>query len=138
MNKFASELQGLTALFESSFPKKCAVCGREYLTAEQFLQETQDLPHTKSGLKEVIEDNGSAIVEVFRNCVCGSTLMNEFNNRRDTSERGRLRREKFDRALHILVNKGLSKQVARTELIKLLHNRESLVINKLLAKDKNG
>lgn len=134
MKKITSELLGLTALLESSFPKKCAVCGREYLTAEQFLQETHDLPYAGSCLKESIEEDGTAIVEVFRNCICGSTLMDEFNNRRDTSERGRMRREKFERVLQQLVGKGLDEQVARTELIKLMHGHESTILNKILKK----
>lgn len=132
MKKITSELQGLTALLESAFPKKCSVCGREYLTPEQFLRETQDIPHVKSGLKEAVEDDGTAIVEVFRNCVCGSTLMDEFNNRRDTSERGRKRRKKFDHVLQQLVSKGLSIEVARTELIKLMHGHESTIVNEVL------
>lgn len=136
MKKLTSELQGLTALVQSSFPKKCTVCGRKYLTAEQFLRETNDLPYAKSGLKEAVEDDGTAFVEVFRNCVCGSTLMDEFNNRRDTSERGRKRREKFDRVLQQLIEKGLSKEVARRELIKLMHGQKSEILNELLASQK--
>lgn len=136
MKKITSELQGLTALLESAFPKKCSVCGREYLTPEQFLRETQDIPYAKSGLKEAIEDDGTAIVEVFRNCVCGSTLMDEFNNRRDTSEHGRKRRKKFDHVLQQLVSKGLSIEVARTELIKLMHGHESPILNEVLRTKK--
>nr|WP_305906829.1 hypothetical protein [Methylomarinum sp. Ch1-1]MDP4519536.1 hypothetical protein [Methylomarinum sp. Ch1-1] len=95
MKKIAAELQGLIALFDASFPKKCSVCGREYHNAQQFFQETKELPTGKSCLKEAIEDDGTAVVEVFRNCACGSTLMDEFSNRRDTTEHGRLRRKNF-------------------------------------------
>ena len=127
-------LSGLTALLESSFPKKCNVCGREYKTAQQFLQQTQDIPNAKSCLKEAIEDNGTAIVEVFRNCICGSTLMDEFNNRRDISEAGRLKREKFGRLLQHLVNLGIERKIARTELLKLLRGQSSQILDKLLRK----
>lgn len=132
MTKLANELRGLSALLESSFPKKCKVCGREYRTAQQFLQETQDLPSAKSCLKEAIEDDGTAIVEVFRNCVCGSTLMDEFNDRRDASEQGRLRREKFARSLQQLMKQGLEYPVARAELLKLLRGQPSPIIDGLL------
>ncbi|MCK9987662.1 MAG: hypothetical protein AzoDbin1_04134, partial [Azoarcus sp.] len=39
--------------------------------------------------------DGQVIVELFRNCVCGSTLMDCFRDRRDTSEAGLRRRARF-------------------------------------------
>lgn len=132
MATLANELRGLTALLDTSFPKTCKACGRNYQTAQQFLQETYDLPSAQSCLKEAIELDGTAIVEVFRNCVCGSTLMDEFNNRRDTSEQGRLKREKFSRLLEQLVAKGLDKKVARNELLKLLRGSPSRILDELL------
>ncbi len=134
MNGLANELNGLTALLESSFPKRCNTCGREYQTAQQFLRETQDLPRAKSCLKEAIEDDGTAIVEVFRNCICGSTLMDEFNNRRDVSKQGKNRRDKFAQLLDHLVERGLDRQTARFELLELLRGRPSKLLDDLLMK----
>jgi len=133
MNSLSSELEGLTILFGSSFPKTCANCGRVYQNAKQFLRKTEPLPRVHSGLKEAIEEDGTVIVEVFRNCICGSTLMDEFNNRRDFSERGGLRREKFARLVLQLVNQGLSQHVAREELIKLMKGNKSKIINEILS-----
>lgn len=121
---------------ESSFPKHCNACGRRYETAEDFLRDTHDLPASRSCLKEAIEDDGTAIVEVFRNCICGSTLMDEFSNRRDESEKGRLRREKFDMLLKQLVQKGLDQEVARQELRNFMNGRSSPVLDEILRNKK--
>jgi len=95
MNKVSRNLIGLTAFIEKSFPKKCSVCGAIFQTADQFLTETQNMPNGRSSLKEALEEDGTEIVEVFRNCSCGSTLMEEFNSRRDNSTIGKERRAKF-------------------------------------------
>ena len=87
-------LQGLTAL-QYKFPKKCQCCGRVYETAEEFLSQTRALTSGKSSLKESFDDDDQAIVAVFRNCVCGSTLMDEFHSRRDQSPEGLRRREEY-------------------------------------------
>lgn len=97
-NLFHSELfKGLKELSESAFPKKCANCGRLFESAEQFLLETQDINTSTTGLKQADDDDGSQILEVFRNCPCGSTLMEFFNDRRDLSDQGTKRRKKFMR-----------------------------------------
>ncbi|WP_036300233.1 oxidoreductase [Methylomarinum vadi] len=134
MTELANELRGLSALLESSFPKKCNVCGREYRTAQQFLQETRDLPSAKSCLKEAVEEDGTAIVEVFRNCICGSTLMDEFNNRRDDTKAGQRKREKFADLLQQLIKQGLDPQVARSELLKVLRGQPSQVLDDLISR----
>lgn len=64
--------------------------------------------------------------------------MDEFHNRRDTSEHGRQRREKFDRVLQQLIDKGLTKEIARTELIQLMRGHQSAILNEMLAKKKKG
>jgi hypothetical protein len=125
-------LEGLNALFESSFPKKCACCGRIFETSEQFLFETQEVPYGKSSLKEVIEDDGAAIVEVFRNCPCGSTLMDEFQNRRDDTEKGLIRRQNFAKLMDYLMAQGVPKETARQELLKFLHGEASEIVAELL------
>jgi hypothetical protein len=108
---------GLKALAEAAFPKSCACCGRVYETVEEFLQETDKIPTVKSSMKSAIEDDGSTVVEVFRNCPCGSTLMDDFNDRRDMSEKGNIRRQHFNRMMDYLETKGLTKDVSRAELI---------------------
>ena len=130
--------QGLSAIFESSFPKKCLACGKVYETSEQFLRETQNMPNGRSSLKEAIEDNGTAIVEVFRNCACGSTLMDEFNSRRDESNQGKKRRMQFDKLLNILRQQGISTETGRSEILKFMHGQHSDIIDSIRNKKGNN
>lgn len=90
-------LKNLKAL-PLKFPRKCNNCGQEYANEAEFLQQTQGLGHGRSPLKEAEDDDGEVIVEVFRNCVCGSTLMDEFKSRRDNSPEGQRRRQAWARA----------------------------------------
>lgn len=125
-------LNGLTALIDSSFPKTCRLCGKTYTSAEQFLAETENMPHGRSSLKQAIEDDGTVIVEVFRNCSCGSTLMDEFNSRRDNSEHGQKQRLKFNKLLNILLQQHIDIDIARTEILKLFKGKKSEVLDNLL------
>jgi len=125
------DFAGLRALLESSFPKHCGNCGRVYESVEQFLAETEDMPDGRSSLKSALEDDGSEIVEVFRNCACGSTLMDEFNSRRDDSDQGKKRRAEFDNMLEALRRHKLPDSVARTEILNFLKGRPSHLIELL-------
>lgn len=124
----AQFLQGLQALAESAFPKRCANCGRVYQSADDFLSQTRHIAADKSGLKSSTDDDGKVIVEVFRNCICGSTLMDVFNDRRDLSPKGLARREKFDELLEYLLQQGLDFDTARTELLKVLRGEQSEIL----------
>jgi hypothetical protein len=121
--------EGLNALAESAFPKSCACCGRTYQTAEEFLHDTEKILTAKSSMKSAIEEDGSTIVEVFRNCPCGSTLMDEFNDRRDMSERGNKRRQHFNQMINYLEQKGISEEVSRAELLKVLLGEKSEILS---------
>lgn len=120
--------QGLNALEETSFPRTCGSCGRVYETAQQYLRETGSVSGGRSGLKESVDDNGHRCVEVFRNCVCGSTLMNVFGNRRDGSQAGLRRRQRVDELIAFLVANGLDKEVARAELLKMMRGGRSEIL----------
>jgi len=133
-NEFDDYFKGLTAMLESPFPRKCSCCGKTYATAEIFLAETQNMPGGRSSLKEALEDDGTAIVEVFRNCVCGSTLMDEFNSRRDDSSKGQAKRATFDKLVSILNKQQISKELARAEVLKILHGEQSEVLGLLCKK----
>ena len=124
--------KGLKALAKSSFPKKCRNCGRIFETAEVFLFETEAVGKSNSGLKEGEDDDGNKIIEIFRNCSCGSTLMDFFGDRRDMSEAGMERRERFKRLLAELCEKGLDYETARRELLKFMHGKRSEIISGLL------
>ena len=120
--------KGLQALSNSSFPKKCAMCGKRYETVDEYLLETQAIRQS-SGLKESFDDDDNPTVEVFRNCVGGSTLMDVFNNRRDLSPVGLNRRKKFAELLDRLTNAGFSAETAREELLKIMRGESSQLLN---------
>jgi len=75
-----------------------------------------------------VSDDGSRIVEAFRNCPCGSTLMDFFTDRRDMSEKGLRRRERFGELLDYLVENGMERAAARAELLKVLKGGSSAVL----------
>jgi hypothetical protein len=134
MSTFEADIfAGLKALAESAFPKHCRNCGRVFQTAEQFLFETERVDRVRSGLKQSWDDNDATIVEVYRNCLCGSTLMDFFSDRRDYSEAGLRRRERFGQLIDQLVAHGVEKDVARAELLKILRGQKSELIDRLRA-----
>jgi predicted nucleic acid-binding Zn-ribbon protein len=119
---------GLRALAEASFPKRCASCGAVYEDVHDYVRRTVPISATRSGLKQSSDDDGQTIVEMFRNCACGSTLMDFFNDRRDPSEAGARRRQRFAELLTYLVGAGLDNAVARAELLKVMHGGTSEVL----------
>lgn len=126
----ANLFDGLRQLSESSFPKKCLGCGKVYETLEQFLYETKNLRNT-SGLISSIGDSDESIVEVYRNCSCGSTLMDFCHDRRDITEAGLKRRKLFNELHSRLVEKGIEAEKAHEELINLLYGRPCPLLSKL-------
>jgi hypothetical protein len=122
---------GLKALAEASFPKRCANCGAVYQDVLDYAQRTAPISETRSGLKQTSDDDGRAIVEMFRNCACGSTLMDAFGDRRDLSEAGAKRRQRFSELITYLVGTGLDGVVARTELLTVMHGGTSEILARL-------
>ncbi|NVE00683.1 oxidoreductase [Massilia sp. BJB1822] len=115
--------EGLHALAAAAFPKHCRACGRTFATAEEFMSLTQAIRQSMTGLKEGFDDNNIAIVEAYRNCPCGSTLMGLFLNRRDISDAGRRRRVLFNKLLPHLQAKGMGRTEARGYLLGILRGK---------------
>jgi hypothetical protein len=115
--------EGLQALAIAAFPKRCNNCGRQFATALEFMQQTQSLRMNITGLKQGFDDNNMSIVEAYRNCLCGSTLMDFFSDRRDVSDSGQHRRQLFDKLLPHLREKGMAPAEARGYLLRLLNGQ---------------
>ena len=115
--------EGLRALAEAAFPRHCACCGRVFATADEFIGQTRALRQNVSGLKQSFDDDNVAIVEVYRNCLCGSTLMDFFSDRRDTSEACQQRRLLFERLLPLLMKKGMERAAARAYLLHVVRGQ---------------
>ncbi|PRC94249.1 oxidoreductase [Solimicrobium silvestre] len=133
---------GLKSLSQSDFPKKCACCGRVYQSEEDYFQETKAIRNAHTGLKVAQDDDDGLLVELFRNCVCGSTLLAFFSDRRDQSDAGNIRRKLFDEVLDYIVQTGVAPITARTELLRVIHGEQSDMLElwhaKILAAEKNG
>lgn len=121
----------LKALCESSFPKKCEACGRRFESVDAFIKETYAVSKGGSGLKSSLDDKQRSIVELYRNCPCGSTLMDIFSDRRDPSPSGVHGRQLFGQLLQLLESKGLSADRGRQELLKILKGEHSAVLAKM-------
>lgn len=129
----ASLYDGLQALAKSSFPKRCIECGRDYQNVDAFIADTQRLKTGDSGLKPVEQEDGSQLVELFRDCPCGATLKDVFDNRRDTSPEGIKRRNKFGQLmLRVQEDYNVDKNSARKELLKIMDGRSSKIIKDIL------
>ena len=117
--------EGLVALSDDLFPKKCSNCGRVYKTSEEYIKETDPVCRG-SGLQSSDHlKKGQDIVHLYRNCACGSTMMTYFGDRRDKSEQGLKYREMFDALLQKLVGKGMDGKIARAELLKVMGGGQS-------------
>lgn len=119
---------GLRELAAGAFPKRCPTCGRSYRDADDYIAQTRRVGSGRSGLKQAVDDDGQVIVELFRNCVCGSTLMDCFRDRRDTSEAGLRRRARFGELIAALVAQGLERERAHAELLKVLRGEPSTIL----------
>jgi hypothetical protein len=115
----------LRALVASTFPKRCRNCGREYPTAEAFVTATAPIVAGRSGFKQSHDDDGTTIIELFRNCLCGSTLMDSFDCRRNGTAEGLKRRQRFDDLLGQLTARGLDPVRARGELLNVMRGQRS-------------
>ncbi len=128
--------KGLQTLVDSTFPKTCPKCSRVYTSKEEFLRETipvKDISlEDKSGLFALDGGDVETTIGVFRSCECGTTLMADFQDRRDNSEAGQKRREQFERLMVMLTEHGMEHDVARHELLQILHGERSEIIDDLL------
>ena len=127
----AELLAGLKALAASAFPKRCANCGRIYADVAAYLNDTLPVSAASSGLKRSEDDDGSTIVELFRNCPCGSTLLDFFSDRRDDSDAGDKRRSRFDDLLAYLIKRGTPPDEARDALRKAMRGEPSDVLRRV-------
>ena len=122
--------EGLKALSDTAFPKECATCGRVYESPEDFIQQSEGIAG-RSGLKHSYDDDDRPMVELFRNCVCGSTLMDFFSDRRDASPAGIRRRQVFSKVLTHLESRGMDTETGRQELLKLMRGDPSEKLERL-------
>ncbi len=133
---------GLRQLADSAFPKRCAHCGRVYRNSDEFLTATQPVRPDCSGLKQSRDDDDQMIVDLFRNCVCGSTLLESFHNRRNLSKDGIMRRMLFQEMVGKIAAMGYPAETARDELLKFMRGQPnellSLTVGKISGSVQQG
>ncbi len=128
---------GLRQLADSAFPKRCAHCGRVFHNSEEFLAATQPVRSDCSGLKQSRDDDGQMIVDLFRNCVCGSTLLESFRNRRDLSKDGIMHRILFQEMVGKIEAMGYPAETARSELLKFMRGQPNELLSLTAEKNSN-
>ena len=123
--------RGLQAIADDSFPRTCPSCGKVFNSAEDFLlRETKGL-YNSTGLRSSHDDEEKTVVEVYRNCPCGSTMVEFFRERRDMSDQGVRRRERFDKLLDILMRRDIPREEARQVLLLAMRGRPSEILENL-------
>lgn len=113
--KPAMSVVGLRAVVDDDFPKTCRNCGRTYQTIGEFIRDTVSTTQG-AGLKQGFTDDEQAIVELFRNCQCGSTLMSPVQSRRGSSDLASECREQFDTLVAQMAAAGKTHESAREDL----------------------
>ncbi|WP_439889185.1 hypothetical protein ACSX1C_09335 [Pseudomonas sp. MBLB4123] len=119
---------GLKALYLDDFPKRCRTCGRVFASEADYFRQTQAIRPDITGLKAVEDEEEGPQVEVFRNCVCGSTLLVNCASRRDHSAAGQSRRRLFDELLSYLERHGIERAQARSELLRVASGERSAML----------
>jgi len=105
-------------LTDAAFPKGCRTCGAVYASADEFMRRTR--PPAGGRSIKAVSDAGVRFLELYRNCGCGSTLMDFFAERRDASDAGDARRQRWVALLRCLQQQGLPPERCRAELRRLL------------------
>jgi len=113
-----------------SFPLKCPKCGKDYKTAEEFVQNTLPVENLEN-VFESYDSNKRRILEVVRACHCGKVILEEFFSRRDSSLEGIERRAEFSHYLHELRGAGMKKEEAHSELLGLVNGQHSYLMDRL-------
>lgn len=105
----------LKAFDTESFPKTCRNCGKVYDSAKAFIADTNPAK-TDSALKQSYDEHGEVVVELFRDCQCGSTLMNPFYSRRGSGDLASKCRHEFDQLIKHMTANGHTHATAGEEL----------------------
>ncbi len=124
--------EGLKALNKDMFPKVCGTCGEVFHSADDYVRKTRRLFRASGFQHRRLQEGG--LLELYRNCRCGSTLLALFENRRDTTEMGQRRREQFQRILDQMVSMGWDRSIAREEVDRILSGQSSSLLELFLSR----
>ncbi|MCW8877104.1 MAG: hypothetical protein OQJ89_03780 [Kangiellaceae bacterium] len=117
----------LQALEDASFPKSCDKCGEIFQNEHEYIAKSTAY-NGSSGLAQARDNQGERFVKLARRCLCGQPILDHFNDRRDTSKQGELRRMAFEKVVNDLVAKGIKREIARQELLNHMRGIESKIL----------
>lgn len=112
--------EGLVVRSNDIFPLVCPRCQRRFTQIHDFISRTTPI-FQSSGLLEREDSDTGTFVLLLRNCLCGTSLALRCHDRRNRSELGQLRRDRFDTLVNLLVEVGVETEHARFEVRRLLH-----------------
>ena len=111
--------EGLSVRSADVFPLVCTRCQRRFTEINDFISRTTPI-FQSSGLMEREEPAGTFVL-LLRNCLCGTSLALRCHDRRNQSENGRGRRNRYDALVNLLVEVGYDSDKASLESRRLLH-----------------
>ncbi len=110
-------------ILDSRFPISCSNCKKQFDDAKIFLEATYAMKRS-AVLEIALKKSDWAVIEHLKYCVCGAELF----ARRDDSHIGDRKRTLFDMLLPQITSKGISIEVAKEELRKVLLGEESEIL----------
>ncbi|WP_305041581.1 hypothetical protein [Geoalkalibacter sp.] len=128
-------LENLKALHADTFPKICGQCGAVFYSPDDYLRKNRRF--FRAPRPAIPAPNDLSFVQLYRHCRCGSALLAHVCDRRDETEPGRRRREKFQRVLDLLVARGWDRDIARDEIQKFLLGEKSSLLEIFLTRREN-
>jgi hypothetical protein len=114
--------EDLKSKFYNEFPKTCASCDRVYDTLDDFINRTRPIAQG-SGVLDAINHPQRKIFDLWRDCICGSTMMMVCDERRDLSEKGIKIRESIGGILNDLMARGLNYEEAKSKILSLIYGK---------------
>jgi len=111
--------EGLQALPAVQFPITCSRCQRRFTDIHDFVARTTPI-FQSTGLMEREDPPSGSFVLLLRNCLCGTSLALRCQDRRNHSELGELRRQRYDTLVNLLVEVGVDAEGAREQVRRLL------------------
>ena len=95
------------------------MCGTVFDDEIEFFERTQSLPHVTSDVRSVEDEEMETQIylEIYRNCSCGTTLMEFFRCRREATVSPYRKRLLFEIFLDAMEANGRSRKDARSLLL---------------------
>lgn len=112
---------GLTVRSADLFPLLCTRCQRRFTQLQDFIVRTTPIFQSSGLMQREEPDTGGTYVLLLRNCLCGASLALRCQDRRNQTDQGRLRRNRFGTLVNLLVEVGVEPAKAEQEVRRLLH-----------------